>query len=180
MTFYTLDVLSVVAGEFNGSKLTFRCMGGQLGGGKFMKVEGHPTLHAGDEVVFFYQREGLCQIRGGETGVFWMRSSADGQRRLVDYRARAVASFSPKGPIPSKELVPRPGPQRDPEYSNTGAEQADLPPPGDGETVLDELNAFALTVIKQPRTIVPTTGFDDAPLLSEDAVAEPPSDEVQR
>jgi hypothetical protein len=198
-TVVTLAVENVLAGEFSDSEFSFRMVGGPTKNGGTLILVGSPVIQIGDSIVIFYDPTGHCQVSGLELGVFWQRTNAQGQSRLVDFLGRAIASFSDQGPLFSGEVVPRPGSGASginptPEVPSatglvvnpvdgsisvqplsalSGGPPTSAPPPAaDAATALDQLQAFSLLYVTQPKAILSTTDLTGADDLSPPSAAK--------
>lgn len=140
-TFYTLQVLNVMAGEIEGSEFTFRCAGG-MADTYFTVVDGTPVFAVGDEMVFFYlQDEPFCQVSGFTQGVFRRMNSAAGVPGIVNGDGFELTAFSSDDVVLGRQLERRlPNglftPGEEPQSSREG-------PAADAEGILDELSRFA-------------------------------------
>lgn len=167
-TIYTVAVAGVFAGEFDGKRLSFRCIGGPAPGGKTLSITDAPWFEVGEEIVFLYRKTGLCQVHGRRTGVFWVRTKTNGDRRLVDYRDRAVASFGPKNAELSDEKVvrtARSGAAQRATEESFAQPRLSIVPAADAGTLLNELQLF-VKAVKRPTRITSTTDLSGVPDLT--------------
>jgi len=174
-TIYTIAVEMMLAGEFKDKEFSFRCVGGRVGD-QGLSLVSAPQLALGDSVVVFYtEGDRTCQVAGLEHGVFWRRSNAAGEQRLVNFEGRAIASIGAEGPVFSGEKIVSSAPNTPEQVAAahsepTPAEEeeraASLPPPAAAATLLDELVAFSATHVTRPRTVVSTNDLSGAPRMA--------------
>jgi hypothetical protein len=163
LTRYEVEVTLMLAGEFDGSLLSFECLGGTTADGEGMAVSAVPTLVVGERVVLFFdQDDWQCPVSAGEQGVYIVNSSMDGTATMTDYFERAISGFSANGVVYASEQIAR---RRDVnsalpfEHGEPRVSVADAPV-APVELLLAEFESFSHAYVRNPRRITTSVGQD--------------------
>lgn len=92
-TRYKLRVSLVLSGEFNGSVLSFDCLGGEVGGAGVVH-SGIPTFSKGERVAIFYdQDDSYCPVSGWEKAYSFLPTTPKGNQQSPTRRAPPLPVF---------------------------------------------------------------------------------------